>query len=114
MMRSHWLRRCFGRPSGGEQSTPWRRQRARAADYAACFSTPAGRRVLADLAERCHLLTGLATLHDDGLMAALEAARREGRRGVVLDILDLLGWTPARLVADDEDSERSDDDGYLG
>lgn len=103
MIRSHWLRRCLGWPSGQQHGDPWQRQRARAADYAACFATPAGRRVLADLAERCHLLTGLATLHNDGTMAALDMARREGRRGVVLDILDLLGWTPERITHPDDD-----------
>lgn len=105
MIRSNWLKRRFGRTSGQEQSDPWQLRQARAADYTACFSTPAGQRVLADLAERCHLLTGLAALHDDGVMAALEMARREGRRGVVLDILDLLGWTPTRLT--DLDDERN-------
>lgn len=93
-MGSGWLERRFGRkPASSEE---------RARDYAACFSSPEGRRVLADLAERSGLLTGIATIHGDGLMAALETARLEGRRGVVLDILHLLGWTPGRLVVEDE------------
>jgi len=71
--------------------------RAKHRDYTDTFASPAGRRVLADLVRRGHMLSPTASHAADGMLAALESARREGERGVALYILGILGWTAEDL-----------------
>lgn len=65
--------------------------RARISDYRAVFGSDAGKRVLADIADRHWMFSG--TLHGE----ALVMAHREGERNVVLDILRYMELTPADL-----------------
>ena len=65
--------------------------RNRIHDYRAVFGSPEGKRVLADLAARHWMFRGL--LHSD----AHVMAHREGERGVVLAILEILELKPADM-----------------
>ena len=82
--------------------------RAKYRDYRELFGSAAGKRVLADLIRRGHVL-GPTTAHaGDGILTALETARREGERGVALYILGILSWTPEDIRCFSETKEISE------
>jgi hypothetical protein len=85
---ARWLDRLMGRrPEYGDQ-----RQNTMAVfeAYQSALGTPSGRLMLRDLAERFHLAKTTAVVGLDGMGAALESARCEGQRQVVLHILSRL------------------------
>jgi len=77
-----WLRNRWGGQAGDVHAA-----------YRACFNSPTGRLVLADLAAMCGLSTTSFTPGDPGATAFAE-----GRRAVFLHIADTVGLTPGDLA----------------
>ena len=94
---ARWLDRLMGnRPQYGDQ-----RQNTMAVfeAYQSALGTPSGKIMLRDLAERFHLAETTSVAGVDGMSAALETARREGQRQVILHILSRLNIRPDDLTS---------------
>lgn len=77
-----------------------------ASDYAICFATPEGRRVLADLMTVCGVYD--ITTEPDATRMAMQA----GARNVALHIAAKLNWKPSDFVEQARDDEDIFDRAY--
>lgn len=94
---ARWLDRLMGnRPQYGNAR---QNNMALFEAYQSALGSPSGKVMLRDLAERFHLAETTAVIGLDGMGAALESARREGQRQVILHILSRLNIRPDDLTS---------------